>query len=354
MASSVRTWYITVPAHPEALPPTSGPVIPPHYQQVWFLKLPNLYHYLVRTIRIGYAIQFVLSPHCFRGIHCNAMGGRLGCNPKVVIAPPFMLPLLLEKIRDRCVAQFAIWDKTSQGAMRPSSFYTGDKWLHLCSKMMLVVTGVFGKLPSVCVGYEADNSLNNHCGISGEEASRRNYSRRNYRHTIVKMEIKEEPCRIKDEDTEEQIGEEEASRRNYSRRNYRHTIVKMEIKEEPCRIKDEDTEEQIESNAAPHFRFWRWGSETGGAAGLQLDTIDYSNRIQRLCCLEKHSINASRSRALALLDSMLRTPRSLSLSSVVVDRRKECGVTRDMSTEARASLGPRVEPPLVPTTFYHF
>jgi len=35
-------------------------------------------------------------------------------------------------------------------------------------------------------------------------------------------------------------GEEEASRRNYSR-----TIVKMEIKEEPCRIKDEDTEEQI-------------------------------------------------------------------------------------------------------------
>jgi len=43
---------------------------------------------------------------------------------------------------------------------------------------------------------------------TGEEAaaSRRNYSRRNYRHTIVKMEIKEEPCRIKDEDTEEQIG----------------------------------------------------------------------------------------------------------------------------------------------------
>jgi len=40
-------------------------------------------------------------------------------------------------------------------------------------------------------------------------------------------------------------GEEEASRRNYSRRNYRHIIVKMEIKEEPCRIKDEDTEEQI-------------------------------------------------------------------------------------------------------------
>ncbi|KAG1929710.1 gastrula zinc finger protein XlCGF8.2DB-like [Pimephales promelas] len=41
-------------------------------------------------------------------------------------------------------------------------------------------------------------------------------------------------------------GEEEASRRNYSRRNYGHTIVKMEIKEEPCRIKDEDTEEQID------------------------------------------------------------------------------------------------------------
>ncbi|XP_077089694.1 uncharacterized protein LOC143741163 isoform X1 [Siphateles boraxobius] len=41
-------------------------------------------------------------------------------------------------------------------------------------------------------------------------------------------------------------GEEEASRRNYSRRNYEHTIVKMEIKEEPCRIKDEDTEEQID------------------------------------------------------------------------------------------------------------
>jgi len=41
-------------------------------------------------------------------------------------------------------------------------------------------------------------------------------------------------------------GEEEASRRNYSRRNYRLLlIVKMEIKEEPCRIKDEDTEEQI-------------------------------------------------------------------------------------------------------------
>jgi len=35
-------------------------------------------------------------------------------------------------------------------------------------------------------------------------------------------------------------GEEEASRCNYG-----HTIVKMEIKEEPCRIKDEDTEEQI-------------------------------------------------------------------------------------------------------------
>ncbi|XP_077089695.1 uncharacterized protein LOC143741163 isoform X2 [Siphateles boraxobius] len=84
-----------------------------------------------------------------------------------------------------------------------------------------------------------------HAVESGEEeASRRNYSRRNYEHTIVKMEIKEEPCRIKDEDTEEQIGEEEASRRNYSRRNYGHTIVKMEIKEEPCRIKDEDTEEQ--------------------------------------------------------------------------------------------------------------
>jgi len=39
--------------------------------------------------------------------------------------------------------------------------------------------------------------------------------------------------------------EEGASRRNYSRRNYRHTIVKMEIMEEPCRINDEDTEEQI-------------------------------------------------------------------------------------------------------------
>jgi len=35
-------------------------------------------------------------------------------------------------------------------------------------------------------------------------------------------------------------GEEEASRCNYG-----HTIVKMEIKEEPCRIKDEETEEQI-------------------------------------------------------------------------------------------------------------
>jgi len=34
---------------------------------------------------------------------------------------------------------------------------------------------------------------------TGEEASRRNYSRRNYEHTIVKMEIMEEPCRIKDE-----------------------------------------------------------------------------------------------------------------------------------------------------------
>ncbi|XDV38137.1 hypothetical protein PO909_007607 [Leuciscus waleckii] len=59
------------------------------------------------------------------------------------------------------------------------------------------------------------------------------------------MEIKEEPCRIKDEDTEEQI-EEEASRRNYSRRNYGHTIVKMEIEEEPCRVKYEDTEEQTD------------------------------------------------------------------------------------------------------------
>jgi len=39
--------------------------------------------------------------------------------------------------------------------------------------------------------------------------------------------------------------EEEASKRNYSRGNYRHTIVKMEIKEQPCRINDEDTEEQI-------------------------------------------------------------------------------------------------------------
>ncbi|CAM4664493.1 unnamed protein product [Leuciscus chuanchicus] len=83
--------------------------------------------------------------------------------------------------------------------------------------------------------------------------SRRNYSRRNYGHTIVKMEIKEEPCRIKDEDTEEQIGEE-ASRRNYSRRNYGHTIVKMEFEEEPCRIKDEDTEEQIGFPAACRIR----------------------------------------------------------------------------------------------------
>ncbi|KAG1929714.1 gastrula zinc finger protein XlCGF8.2DB, partial [Pimephales promelas] len=40
--------------------------------------------------------------------------------------------------------------------------------------------------------------------------------------------------------------EEAASRRNYSRRNYGHTNIKMDIKEEPCRIKDEDTEEQID------------------------------------------------------------------------------------------------------------
>ncbi|XDV38121.1 hypothetical protein PO909_007593 [Leuciscus waleckii] len=53
-----------------------------------------------------------------------------------------------------------------------------------------------------------------------KQASRMNNSRRNYRHTIVKMEIKEEPCRIKVEDAEEQIGEAAASRRNYSRRNY--------------------------------------------------------------------------------------------------------------------------------------
>jgi len=53
-----------------------------------------------------------------------------------------------------------------------------------------------------------------------------------------------------------------------------------------------------------------------------IDALHYSNRIQRLCCLEKQSTNTSRSRALALLDSMLRTPRSLSFSSVVVDRRK--------------------------------
>ncbi|KAG1929713.1 hypothetical protein F2P79_022788, partial [Pimephales promelas] len=36
------------------------------------------------------------------------------------------------------------------------------------------------------------------------------------------------------------------SKQNYSRRHYGHTIVKMEIKEEPWRIKDEDTEEQID------------------------------------------------------------------------------------------------------------
>jgi len=30
----------------------------------------------------------------------------------------------------------------------------------------------------------------------------------------------------------------------------------------------------------PHFRFWRWGSETGGAVGLQLDiSRDYCTLI---------------------------------------------------------------------------
>jgi len=52
-------------------------------------------------------------------------------------------------------------------------------------------------------------------------------------------------------------GEEEASRRNYSRWNYGHTIVKMEIKEEPCRIKDDDTEEQI-GWCFPSFSLMSW------------------------------------------------------------------------------------------------
>ncbi|XDV38122.1 hypothetical protein PO909_007593, partial [Leuciscus waleckii] len=50
----------------------------------------------------------------------------------------------------------------------------------------------------------------------------------------------------------------QASRMNNSRRNYRHTIVKMEIKEEPCRIKVEDAEEQIdlvEVNEDKHYHF---------------------------------------------------------------------------------------------------
>ncbi len=36
--------------------------------------------------------------------------------------------------------------------------------------------------------------------------------------------------------------EEETSRRNYSRRNNWHTIGKIEFEEEPCRMRDEDTE----------------------------------------------------------------------------------------------------------------
>ncbi|CAM4664439.1 unnamed protein product [Leuciscus chuanchicus] len=118
----------------------------------------------------------------------------------------------------------------------------------------------------------------------GEEASRRNYSRRNYGHTIVKMEIKEEPCRIKDEDTEEQIdlmevNEDKPHRcekpnftnedvnshftdgEEFTQKQTQKTELKgsftQRFKEEPCRIKDEHTEEQIDpmkvSEEKQHF-----------------------------------------------------------------------------------------------------
>jgi len=38
---------------------------------------------------------------------------------------------------------------------------------------------------------------------TGGETSRRNYSKRNYGLIVVKMEFEEEPCRRRDEETEE-------------------------------------------------------------------------------------------------------------------------------------------------------
>ncbi|XDV15265.1 hypothetical protein PO909_015389 [Leuciscus waleckii] len=83
LASSVRTRNLTTPPHRDTTPPMSGPVVPPccpivgtsvihmtllvQFLGAW-LQLPNLFHWLARTIRLGYAIQFTRSPPRFWGV----------------------------------------------------------------------------------------------------------------------------------------------------------------------------------------------------------------------------------------------------------------------------------------------
>ncbi|CAM4563852.1 unnamed protein product [Leuciscus chuanchicus] len=83
LASSGRTRLMTVPPHRDAMPPPSGPVIPPRcttegtsvvcmtplaqFLGAW-LELSNLSRWLARTIRLDYAIQFARSPPRFRGV----------------------------------------------------------------------------------------------------------------------------------------------------------------------------------------------------------------------------------------------------------------------------------------------
>ncbi|CAM4661540.1 unnamed protein product [Leuciscus chuanchicus] len=91
LVSSVRTRLMTMPPHRAAMPPTSGPVIPPRcttegmsvvrmtplaqFLGAW-LELHNLSRWVACTIRLGYTIQFARSPPRFRGVCFTMVGGN--------------------------------------------------------------------------------------------------------------------------------------------------------------------------------------------------------------------------------------------------------------------------------------